>query len=338
MRLPAIALFALVCSAQDSSNPMQLLSNFVDGARATTSWRVEGKSVIENAGGEPHGKFTLLWRAPNLVRYEIGDPGTARVLVVCDGATAWSYAPDAKHYTRLALTGQPTGSLNSSCGFLITDWRNLLTGLASATLVGHESLNFNGEYRDCVVVRAEYPGDGVSQSGRTRTIWMDAARRLILRERIETNYASPDQSPGMNKIQTIDYITIDRDPKLGPDAFVFTPPEGSTSTELPDVHVPGQRAYTLSEGVTPPVLLERQDPQYTMAATKAGIEGTVLLQIEIWADGKPHNIRVLKSVDPDLDQKAVQCVQQWRFKPGLKDGKPIPMAGNVQVVFSLAKP
>ena len=84
-----------------------------------------------------------------------------------------------------------------------------------------------------------------------------------------------------------------------------------------------------------PALVRRRNPEYTKNAIRAGIEGTVLLEIEISPDGIPRNIRVLRSLDPELDKKAVECVAEWKFRPGEKDGEPVTVAASVEVAFRL---
>jgi TonB family protein len=83
------------------------------------------------------------------------------------------------------------------------------------------------------------------------------------------------------------------------------------------------------------LLLQRREPEYTKKAIRAGIQGAVLLGIEIGPDGKAHNIRVLRPLDPDLDQKAVECVAAWKFRPGAKNGEPVTVAATVEVNFRL---
>ena len=88
-------------------------------------------------------------------------------------------------------------------------------------------------------------------------------------------------------------------------------------------------------GVTSPRLLYKVEPEYSETARKARIEGTVFLTVEIWEDGKAHNIRVLRSLGYGLDEQAIKAVKQWRFSPGKKDGKPVRVAAQIQVSFRL---
>jgi protein TonB len=95
-----------------------------------------------------------------------------------------------------------------------------------------------------------------------------------------------------------------------------------------------EKVYRIGEeGVTPPAVLSKTEPAYTDEARNAKIEGTVELSLEIDTDGFAQNIEVIRSLDGGLDQSAVTAVQQWRFKPGEKNGKPVRVAAKIEVNF-----
>src|SRR5581483_5964434 len=64
-------------------------------------------------------------------------------------------------------------------------------------------------------------------------------------------------------------------------------------------------------------------PQYTPEAKRAGVEGMVVLYVEVYPDGRTRNIRVQKSLGSGLEGKAIEAVKQWRFSPGTKDGRSV---------------
>ena len=64
-------------------------------------------------------------------------------------------------------------------------------------------------------------------------------------------------------------------------------------------------------------------------------EGTVLLQLIVTAEGKAENIKVVKSLHPGLDQKAIEALSKWTFQPGTKDGKAVPVWATIEVNFRL---
>jgi TonB family protein len=88
-------------------------------------------------------------------------------------------------------------------------------------------------------------------------------------------------------------------------------------------------------GVSPPRAIKAPDPEYTKAARKAKIAGTVVLWLIVNEKGLPEQIRIQKSLDPGLDQKAADAVKRWKFDPARKDGQPVAVMINVEVNFRL---
>lgn len=76
-------------------------------------------------------------------------------------------------------------------------------------------------------------------------------------------------------------------------------------------------------GVSAPALLYKVQPAYTEEARQAGIEGTVVLYVEINPEGRAVNPKVIRSLGHGLDEKALQAVAEWKFRPGAKDGTPV---------------
>jgi protein TonB len=88
-------------------------------------------------------------------------------------------------------------------------------------------------------------------------------------------------------------------------------------------------------GVSAPVLLRKVDPEFSEDARKAKFSGTVSLNVTIDVAGHPRNIRIVRSISMGLDEKAIEAVTQWFFKPGTKDGKPVAVSALVDVMFHL---
>jgi TonB family protein len=93
--------------------------------------------------------------------------------------------------------------------------------------------------------------------------------------------------------------------------------------------------YRIGGGVSAPVPIYQPEPQYTEEARQGGIQGTVLLRIVVDENGRAQAIRVTRSLDPGLDQKAIEAVSTWRFRSGQNDGKPVPVIASVEVNFRL---
>jgi TonB family protein len=97
----------------------------------------------------------------------------------------------------------------------------------------------------------------------------------------------------------------------------------------------GGGAYKIGGGVSAPVPVFRPEPEYSEEARKAKWQGAVLLSLVVDENGVPQEIKVVRSLGLGLDQKAIEAVQKWRFKPGLKDGKAVPVSANIEVNFRL---
>jgi TonB family protein len=100
----------------------------------------------------------------------------------------------------------------------------------------------------------------------------------------------------------------------------------------------GSGVYRVGGGVKPPSLVYKKEPEYSEAARKARIQGTVVLYTEISPDGIAQNFKTLSSLGSGLDEKAVEAVSQWKFNPGTKDDKPVTVAASIEVHFRLLGP
>ena len=76
-------------------------------------------------------------------------------------------------------------------------------------------------------------------------------------------------------------------------------------------------------------------PVYPSDLRSEGLTGTVHLQFVVNTAGRPERIQVVSAADPAFAQAAVQALSQWRFKPALRDGKPIATRMAFPMVFTL---
>jgi TonB family protein len=97
--------------------------------------------------------------------------------------------------------------------------------------------------------------------------------------------------------------------------------------------------YRQGPGVTTPRLLHDVKPAYTSDAMRARISGSVLVECVVGTDGVPRDCRIARSPDPTfgLDQEALKAATQWRFEPGTKDGRPVPVMVTIEHTFVLGK-
>jgi TonB family protein len=97
----------------------------------------------------------------------------------------------------------------------------------------------------------------------------------------------------------------------------------------------GGGVYRVGGGVTAPQLVSKIEPEYSEEARKAKYQGTVTLYIQVDPSGKAVNMRVLHSLGLGLDEKAMEAVKKWKFKPGTKDGKAVTVEAQIEVNFRL---
>jgi len=97
----------------------------------------------------------------------------------------------------------------------------------------------------------------------------------------------------------------------------------------------GGGAYRIGGGVSPPTVIFKVEPEYSEEARKAKFQGTVVLFVVVDENGKPRDLKVIRPLGLGLDQKAIEAVEKWKFSPGKKDGKPVPVQATIEVNFRL---
>jgi TonB family protein len=93
--------------------------------------------------------------------------------------------------------------------------------------------------------------------------------------------------------------------------------------------------YKIGGGVSSPQLLFKVEPEYSEEARKAKFQGTVVLYVVVDEKGMPRDLKVVRPLGLGLDEKAIEAVTKWRFKPGYKDGRPVAVAATIEVNFRL---
>jgi periplasmic protein TonB len=89
------------------------------------------------------------------------------------------------------------------------------------------------------------------------------------------------------------------------------------------------------KGVTVPEVIFSPEPSFSDEARKSKAQGIVLLMLVVGKDGHPYDIRVRQSLGMGLDEKAIEAVNHWRFRPGTLNGQPVATQIAVQVDFHL---
>jgi protein TonB len=97
----------------------------------------------------------------------------------------------------------------------------------------------------------------------------------------------------------------------------------------------GGGAYKIGGGVSAPSVLYKVEPEYSEEARKAKFQGTVVLFVVVDEKGNPRDLKVIRPLGLGLDQKAIEAVEKWKFRPGMKDGHAVPVQATIEVNFRL---
>jgi len=97
----------------------------------------------------------------------------------------------------------------------------------------------------------------------------------------------------------------------------------------------GGGVFSVGGSVTAPIPIYKPEPPYSEEARKAKYQGTVVLQIVVDTQGSVVDVRVVKPLGLGLDEKAVETVRTWKFKPGMRNGAAVPVRVLVEVSFRL---
>jgi TonB family protein len=92
--------------------------------------------------------------------------------------------------------------------------------------------------------------------------------------------------------------------------------------------------YRVGGRVSAPVVIHSVEAQFSDVARKAKYQGVCVVSLIVDAQGNPQNPRIAKSLGMGLDEKAIEAVRQYRFRPAMLDGEtPVPVAINMEINF-----
>jgi protein TonB len=97
----------------------------------------------------------------------------------------------------------------------------------------------------------------------------------------------------------------------------------------------GGGLFHVGGGVSAPVPIYEVEPEFSEEARKAKFMGVVTVNLVVNTRGLPENVHILRGVGMGLDEKAVEAVKQYRFKPAMMGGKPVAVEVNVEVNFQI---
>lgn len=97
----------------------------------------------------------------------------------------------------------------------------------------------------------------------------------------------------------------------------------------------GGGVYQVGGGVSAPRVVSQVEAEFSEEARKAKLSGNVLIDMYVDSRGNPTRVKVIRGLGMGLDEKAVEAVQQWKFQPAMKDGKPVTVELTIEVGFHI---
>jgi TonB family protein len=123
--------------------------------------------------------------------------------------------------------------------------------------------------------------------------------------------------------------------------FVCSAATASAISMVPMTAVTAQttKVYKPGDGITLPVVVREMKPRYTPEAMQQKIQGSVFMRVVVLDTGDVGDVQISKSLDPEygLDREAIKATKQWKFKPGMREGKPVAVEVTLEMTFSLKK-
>jgi len=116
---------------------------------------------------------------------------------------------------------------------------------------------------------------------------------------------------------------------------------GYASAGAPGSNVPSTFTYyKVGDGVTAPQPIYKPEPPYTPQAKRDKVEGAVVTSVGVDARGAVSDVKLTavslsKNLRDGLDESVLKTLRTWKFKPAVKDGKPVPVKVTVEVSFKL---
>jgi TonB family protein len=97
----------------------------------------------------------------------------------------------------------------------------------------------------------------------------------------------------------------------------------------------GGRIFSVGGDVSPPAPIYDPEPEYSERARAANLQGADILSIVVTEEGNVEDVRVVRPLGLGLDEEAMRTVRTWKFKPCMKDGKPVSCRVHIPVTFRL---
>ena len=97
----------------------------------------------------------------------------------------------------------------------------------------------------------------------------------------------------------------------------------------------GGGVMSVGGGVSAPVVIRSVEPEFTPEARTSNFQGSVSIQLIVDTQGNPQNVHVIRHAGMGLDEKAIEAVRQYKFKPAMYQGSPVAVQLVIEVDFHL---
>ena len=97
----------------------------------------------------------------------------------------------------------------------------------------------------------------------------------------------------------------------------------------------GGGLMTVGGGVSAPQVVHSAEPEFTEDARRANFQGNVSIRLIVDSQGNPQDISLLSHLGMGLDEKAIEAVRQYKFRPAMFQGHPVPVQIVIDVAFHL---
>ncbi|HEX4064645.1 MAG TPA: energy transducer TonB [Acidobacteriaceae bacterium] len=97
----------------------------------------------------------------------------------------------------------------------------------------------------------------------------------------------------------------------------------------------GGGVYHVGGGVSNPTLIYAPDPEFSDEARRAKYQGVCVVGLIVDAQGNPQRVHIVRPLGMGLDEKAMEAVKQYKFKPAIFKGKPVPVEVDIEVNFRI---
>jgi TonB family protein len=314
---------AAVSFAQDRPDARELLlradaSIFTAKTVRLAATQAHGFAVGSPLPGNPF-KIEFVRGGKGRAEYFAGN--STITLILFDGTDLWEYHQLGNQYTK-----KPATAWTFQGEIANIDFGRHPANILTASYQKDETVDFRGGRVDCYVVLAKYTRAPEPLMGRDpmRRVWISKDSELILRD-----YWEGGDGGTANRTVTTNYTDIATDIPLPDDLFVFHPPAESK------IGQPMVMGGIIGNIPSPRGTLQKKvDPEYSEEARAAGLQGSVILAIEITPDGRTQNPRIIHGLGMGLDEKAIEAVKQWQYN-SVPDPNAALLRRVVEVPFRL---